>query len=284
MIIVRELPELRQIIADWKKAGLSTAFVPTMGNLHAGHLSLLEKAGQLSDRTIVSIFVNPIQFGKGEDYESYPSTLDEDRLKLEDRGLDLLFTPDLNVLYPDGVDVDTRVYVPELSTILCGKFRPDHFSGVATVVTKLLINVMPDYALFGEKDFQQLMIIRRLVSDLCIPVEIIGMPIIREKDGLAMSSRNSYLNEKERAVAPLIYRSLQNAAEVLKKGDASHEAIEKQGFEELEKAGFRPEYFSIRRTEDLGEPQGGEEELSILVAAWLGSARLIDNVRVTLDH
>lgn len=284
METVSDLPALRRVIANWKKQGKTIAFVPTMGNLHDGHLSLLQRACELGDRTVVSIFVNPIQFGKGEDYESYPSTIGSDHDKLQSSGLDLLFTPDLAELYPGGFDVDTRINVPELSTILCGRFRPDHFSGVATVVTKLLINVMPDYALFGEKDYQQLMIIRRLVSDLCIPTEIIGMPIIRDTDGLAMSSRNTYLSREQHALAPVIYQTLLAAAEQLKKGDDDYETIERQGLMALEKAGLRPEYFSIRCSDDLRVPRAADQRLSILVAAWLGPARLIDNIRLNLDE
>jgi pantoate--beta-alanine ligase len=280
MKIVNDLSELRKAMINWKKQGQSIALVPTMGNLHNGHLSLLEKAKELCEKTVVSIFVNPIQFGKGEDYESYPSTIDMDRSKLEDSRVDLLFTPDLGELYPGGVGVDTRVNIPVLSNILCGQFRPDHFSGVATVVSKLLINVTPDLALFGEKDFQQLMIIRRMVSDLCIPTEIIGMPIIREEDGLAMSSRNAYLSEKQRGLAPLIYQSLQLAAEKLQHKTSNIASIEKEGYLALEQAGLRPEYFSVRSTQNLTVPNGDEDELIILVAAWLGPARLIDNIKV----
>jgi pantoate--beta-alanine ligase len=280
MQTVVDLPGLRRVIAGWQKSGLSIAFVPTMGNLHDGHLSLLAKARATADRTVVSIFVNPIQFGKGEDYENYPSTLDADKAKLHSHGLDLLFTPDLHELYPGGVGIDTRVNVPGLSNILCGRFRPDHFSGVATVVTKLLINVAPDYALFGEKDYQQLLVIRRLVSDLCIPGEIIGMPIVRETDGLAMSSRNAYLDREQRRLAPLIYRTLQAAAAQLEAGDADISGIEAAGMAALTEGGLRPEYFSVRRTADLGEPAADDHELSILTAAWLGTARLIDNVKV----
>jgi pantoate--beta-alanine ligase len=254
-----------------------------MGNVHDGHLSLLQRATDLSDKTVVSIFVNPIQFGRGEDYEKYPSTLSEDMKKLESLELDLLFTPDLTELYPGGVDADTRVNVPVLSSILCGRSRPTHFSGVATVVTKLLINVMPDYALFGEKDYQQLLIIRRLVSDLCIPTEIIGMPVIRNEDGLAMSSRNAYLSAEERKLAPLIYQTLTSAAKELQNNRDEYETIEREGIKILENAGFKPEYFSIRCSSDLSEPGPDDRELSILVAAWLGSARLIDNIKVVLD-
>lgn len=282
MKTVFDLPSLRREIIDWKQQGLRIAFVPTMGNLHEGHLSLLERAGQLGDRTIVSIFVNPIQFGRGEDYENYPSTLDADREKLESSKLDLLFTPDLKELYPGGMDIDTRVNVPGLSTILCGKFRPDHFSGVATVVTKLLINVTPDVALFGEKDYQQLLIIRRLVSDLCIPTTIVGMPIIREADGLAMSSRNAYLTPAQRQMAPVIYQTLQAAADSLLRSSASIAGVEESSIRALEAGGLRPEYFSVRRSSNLAVAGPGDRDLSILVAAWLGSARLIDNIQITL--
>ncbi len=282
MKTVFDLPGLRQEIADWKRQGLRIAFVPTMGNLHDGHLSLLERARQISDRTVVSIFVNPIQFGKGEDYEKYPSTLEADRQKLEAGHLDLLFTPNLKELYPGGFDVDTRVTVPGLSGILCGQFRPGHFSGVATVVTKLLINVAPDSALFGEKDYQQLLVIQRLATDLCIPTTIIGMPIVREMDGLAMSSRNGYLTPEQRHIAPVIYRTLQLAADKLQNQHAKISTIETEGMQTLEAAGLRPEYFSVRRSSDLTEPTSTDRELSILVAAWLGTARLIYNVKLVL--
>lgn len=284
MKTVFDLPGLRREIADWKRQGLRIAFVPTMGNLHDGHLSLLERARQMSDRTVVSIFVNPIQFGRGEDYEKYPSTLEADRQKLEAGGLDLLFTPNLKELYPGGFDVDTRVTVPGLSGILCGQFRPGHFSGVATVVTKLLINVAPDVALFGEKDYQQLLVIQQLATDLCIPTTIIGMPIVRESDGLAMSSRNGYLSQEQRRIAPVIYRTLQKAADDLMNRRKNIAAVEHDGMQALEQAGLRPEYFSVRRSSDLGEPAPDEGQLSILTAAWLGPARLIDNVKLVLKQ
>ena len=283
METVFDLAGLHRVVTAWKSEGATIAFVPTMGNLHRGHYSLLERASELADKTIVSIFVNPIQFGKGEDYESYPSTLEGDSAGLAEKDLDLLFAPDLKQLYPGGVDTDTRVVVPELSHILCGRFRPEHFSGVATVVTKLLINTQPDFALFGEKDYQQLLVIRRAVSDLCMPIEIVGMPIIREDDGLAMSSRNAYLSMTERNLAPLIYKTLQAASQRLRHAPDQIPAIEAEGMHALEAAGFRPEYFSVRRSEDLGEPSAEDLRLSILAAAWLGSARLIDNVKVLVD-
>lgn len=283
MQIVFDLANLRREIAAIKLRGETIAFVPTMGNLHGGHLSLLDRARRLADRSVTSIFVNPIQFGTGEDYLRYPSTLKQDAALLRERGLDLLFAPDLGQLYPDGTDRDTRVTVPELSNVLCGQFRPGHFSGVATVVTKLLINVQPDVALFGEKDYQQLLVIKRMVRDMCLPVEIIGMPIVREPDGLAMSSRNAYLSAEDRAKAPMIYRSLQAAAERLRRAQGTHAEIETEGMQALERAGLRPEYFSVRRTADLGEPGPEDTRLSILTAAWLGPARLIDNIKVMLD-
>ena len=282
METVSNLHGLRTVIGRWKREGHNIALVPTMGNLHDGHISLLNHAREHADRTVVSIFVNPIQFGKGEDYEKYPSTLAEDKNKLEKYGLDLLFTPDLESLYPGGTDTDTRINVPELSNILCGEFRPGHFSGVATVVAKLLNNAQPDVALFGEKDYQQLLVIKRLTRDLCLPVEIVGLPIVRESDGLAMSSRNAYLAPDERRRAPEIYRTLKAAAAALRKGGKSLEEIEKSAMGRLEQAGFKPEYVSVRRTEDLKLPGAQDTRLSILIAAWLGPARLIDNIKVRL--
>ena len=275
-----DLKSLRERVRGWKSEGLTIGLVPTMGNLHAGHISLLERARAMADRTVASIFVNPIQFGKGEDYERYPSTLAEDQEKLGAAGLDLLFAPDLAELYPGGIEEDTRITVPQLSDILCGEFRPGHFSGVATVVAKLLINVQPDYALFGEKDFQQLLVIRRMAHDLLIPGDIIGMPIVREPDGLAMSSRNSYLDASQRVTAAVIYRTLSTAAQRVAGGDAPFDTIEVEATEALSAAGMRPEYFSVRRRADLAVPEADDRELVILTAAWLGGARLIDNIQV----
>ncbi len=282
MITNSDLKTLRQTLRDWRREGLSIALVPTMGNLHDGHISLLARAREIADRSVVSIFVNPIQFGRGEDYERYPSTLDADRAKLAAAGLDLLFAPNLAELYPGGIEEDTRVTVPALSDILCGEFRPGHFSGVATVVSKLLINTQPDYALFGEKDYQQVMVIRRMVRDLLFPVEIIGMPIIREADGLAMSSRNSYLKPEERRVAAGIYASLTRAAEELRAQAQAIVTLESRVTAELKTLGMRPEYISVRNATDLSLPKAGDQDLIILAAAWLGGARLIDNIRVML--
>lgn len=279
---VYSVEDLRAQVATWRRAGESISFLPTMGNLHDGHISLLLKARELAIRSVVSIFVNPIQFGRGEDYAKYPSTLDADKAKLEAAGLDLLFAPNLDALYPGGIEEDTRVTVPGLSSILCGQFRPEHFSGVATVVAKLLMNVQPDIALFGEKDYQQVLVIKQMVHDLLIPVTILGQPIVREADGLAMSSRNAYLSQAERALAPLIHQTMQVARGKVLAQKASTIAIETAGMAELAAAGFRPEYFSLRRASDLGAPQPGDTCLQLLVAAWLGPARLIDNLRIEL--
>lgn len=282
MKTVFSVEDLRAQIGAWRRDGKTVAFVPTMGNLHEGHISLLKTARTRADHTVVSIFVNPIQFGRGEDYASYPSTLEADQQKLSAAGLDLLFAPNLDQLYPGGIEEDTRVTVPGLSTILCGQYRPGHFSGVATVVTKLFTNVQPDVALFGEKDYQQVLVIKRMVHDLLMPTEVVGLPIVREADGLAMSSRNAYLNADERGRAPLINRLLQQAADKLRAQGASLIAIETAAMAELAAAGFRPEYFSVRRAADLEAPKAGDSSLQILAAAWLGAARLIDNIRVEM--
>lgn len=279
-----DLTSLRDNVQQWKSAGRSIALVPTMGNLHDGHISLISRAREVAERTVVSIFVNPIQFGQGEDYDNYPSTLDEDQRKLERAGLDLIFAPNLQELYPAGIEKDTRVTVPALSDILCGEFRPGHFAGVATVVIKLLTNVQPDFALFGQKDYQQVQVIRRMVRDLLIPTEIIAMPIIREADGLAMSSRNSYLNAEQRKIAAIIFQTLNDASARLRTQSSQLTEIERDGNTALVQAGMQPEYFSIRRQDDLAPAVAGDQKLIILVATWLGSARLIDNVQVELDQ
>lgn len=280
METVSTAAEVRACVAKWRMQGCTVGFVPTMGNLHDGHISLLARARATCDRTVVSIFVNPIQFGRGEDYERYPSTLDADGERLRAAGLDLLFTPNLAELYPGGTDRDTRITVPLLENILCGAFRPGHFSGVATVVAKLFITVQPERAYFGEKDYQQVLVVQRMVKDLCMPVAIVAMPIVREPDGLAMSSRNVYLSADQRRLAPVVYATLQQAAEHLAADRISHERIEADGMQLLTEAGLRPEYFSVRRAADLAPPDAADQELIILCAAWLGATRLIDNIRV----
>ena len=278
-----DVQSLRAQSKAWQLSGLTVAIVPTMGNLHSGHLSLLGRAQDLADRTIVSIFVNPIQFGVGEDYDSYPSTIKEDLQKLEIAGVDTVFMPDLKELYPGGTEVDTRITVPEISDILCGEYRKGHFSGVATVVAKLLINSTPDYALFGEKDFQQVLVIRRMVVDMLLPVQIVSMPTCRETDGLAISSRNRYLSRQERGKSSAIYSALQSAVERLRNGAFTVEEIEQEGVISLTEMGMKVEYFSIRRQKDLLPVNSSDRNIVVLTAVWLGSARLIDNLKVTLD-
>lgn len=276
---IDHLSELRARIADWRRAGETIAFVPTMGNLHAGHLTLATEARRHARRLVVSIFVNPLQFGPQEDLAAYPRTLARDESLLVDGGCDLLFAPDPGTMYPRGQEAQTRVEVPGLSDILCGSSRPGHFRGVATVVCKLFHMVQPDLALFGEKDYQQLLVIRRLVEDLAIPIEIVGVPTVREADGLAMSSRNGYLSADERARAPALYQTLRAAADALTAGQAVA-AVEHQAAQALAAKGLRPDYVSVRRSQDLAEPGDQDPELVVLAAAYLGRARLIDNLRV----
>jgi len=280
MKTVETIRDLRRQMAAWRAAGESAALVPTMGNLHGGHLELVREARRRADRVVVSIFVNPLQFGAGEDFEAYPRTLRQDAERLEHARADLLFAPSSEELYPQRREAQTRVEVPGLSGILCGASRPGHFAGVATVVCKLFNLVQPDLALFGEKDFQQLLVIRRMTEDLCIPVEIVGVATVREPDGLARSSRNGYLTPEERCRAPALYRILRETAAAVENGDRDYPALEAGAAEKLTSAGFEPDYVSIRRAADLAAPKRHERDLVILAAARLGRARLIDNLRV----
>ncbi len=263
-------------------SGESIAFVPTMGNLHRGHLRLVEQARQHGQRIVVSIFVNPMQFNDQDDYAAYPTTLTQDCEKLVEAGVDALFLPSVAVIYPDGYQKNSQVVVPGLSDILCGAYRPGHFTGVATVVAKLFNIILPNVALFGEKDFQQLMVIRRMVGELCFPVEIVGVPTERERDGLAMSSRNGYLNADERQRAALLYRLLKEARSQLLAGNVKIASVEAQATRALEAGGFRPEYFSVRNAGDLSAATAKTQDLVIVAAAWLGKARLIDNICLNL--
>ncbi len=280
MDTVTTIAEVRERVRAWRAAGQRIAFVPTMGNLHAGHMSLIEAARQHGDRFIASIFVNPMQFGPNEDYAHYPRTPRDDERMLAAAGCDLMFMPDVLEIYPNGPENAARVEVPLLSQILDGEFRPGHFQGVATVVTKLLNIVEPDAAVFGEKDFQQLTVIRRMVADLCMPMTIIGADTVRESDGLAMSSRNQYLTPAERQVAPVLHRQLQQARGRLLAGALDRD-VETEGLAALNAAGFRPDYFAVRDARDLQPAAAASRELVVLVAARLGKARLIDNLRVT---
>jgi pantoate--beta-alanine ligase len=281
METVTTIAAVRERVRNWRRAGLRVAFVPTMGNLHPGHVSLIEAARRYGDRFVASIFVNPMQFGPNEDFAHYPRTPAQDERMLAEAGCDLMFMPDVAEVYPNGSERATRVEVPGLSRVLCGEFRPGHFEGVSTVVAKLFHIVEPDVAVFGEKDFQQLTIIRRMVQDLCIPVQILAAPTVRDADGLAMSSRNQYLTPEERKIAPRIHETLQAAAKRLRAGDNEFASIERSGIQALESAGFRPDYFSVRQAQDLSAPQPDCTHLVVLTAARLGKARLIDNVQVT---
>jgi pantoate--beta-alanine ligase len=279
MQTITRIADMRALVRDWRFAREGIAFVPTMGNLHAGHASLIGAAHLHGRRVVASVFVNPLQFGPNEDYAAYPRTPDEDAALLESQGVDVLFLPTVEEMYPQGVAGSTIVDVPELSGILCGAVRPGHFQGVATVVVKLLNLVQPDVGIFGEKDYQQLTIIRRSIEDLCLPVRIVGAPTVRADDGLALSSRNRYLNPQERAIAPRVYRALDRARCRLESGDNDVAGIEREGLAALVTAGFRPDYFEVRMAGTLAKPHGQNVDVVVLTAARLGRARLIDNVQ-----
>jgi pantoate--beta-alanine ligase len=270
---------VRAQLRAWRKIGLRIGFVPTMGNLHAGHLSLLAAARYRADRVIASVFVNPIQFGPNEDFARYPRTPEEDARVLTEAHCDLLFAPSVLEIYPDGGSQATLVSVRGLSEILCGQVRPGHFDGVATVVAKLFGIVAPDVAIFGEKDYQQFLLIRRMTLDLALPVEVLAAPTVRASDGLALSSRNRYLSPEERARAPAIYQSLRAAVAAIDAGGRDYADIELEGREALVAAGMRPDYFSIRNAADLAEPVPAAPDLIVLAAARLGRSRLIYNLR-----
>src|SRR3984893_16695406 len=251
MDIVTKIAAVREHIRRWRSEGRRVAFVPTMGNLHPGHVSLIEAARRHGDRFVASIFVNPMQFGPNEDFAHYPRTPTQDERMLAEAGCNLMFMPDVAEIYPNGSERATRGDVPGLSRILDGEVRPGHFEGVSTIVATLFHIVEPDVAVFGEKDFQQLTVIRRMVADLCMPVEIVGAPTVRDADGLAMSSRNQYLTSTERPVAPRIYETLQAAAKRLSGGDSDFTSMERAGCQMLEGAGFKPDYFAVRQAIDL---------------------------------
>lgn len=283
MRTIRDIRALRSALNKARRGGRRVGFVPTMGNLHEGHLELVRRCRAMSDVVVVSIFVNPLQFGPGEDLDSYPRTLAADREKLFAEGVHYLFTPDAEALYPEGLERQSRVVVPELSTTLCGQSRPGHFDGVTTVVCKLFNIVEPQVAVFGEKDFQQLSIIRRMVSDLCMPVEVVGVATVRDRDGLALSSRNGYLDRAQRAVAPQLHQSLLACRDALACGFDNYAELEAHARLQLRNAGFEPDYFSIRDAATLGPVTAETEEVGIFAAARLGGTRLIDNVRLTLN-
>lgn len=282
MDVCTQVDELRRSIRAWRKQEMRVALVPTMGNLHTGHLALVRRARVIADRVVVSIFVNPMQFGPDEDYESYPSSMDRDKAVLIDEDTDLLFVPTVQAMYPHGSGNTTVVAVPGLNSLLEGEHRPTHMDGVSTVVAKLFGMVQPDVAVFGEKDYQQLLLIQRMVHDLWLSIEIAAVETVREIDGLAMSSRNSYLQPQERKVAPELYRLLCRVKTRVESGETGFAGIEAAAMEELAVAGFRPDYVSIRRATDLGEPGREDTRLRALAAAWLGTARLIDNIAISI--
>jgi pantoate--beta-alanine ligase len=272
---------LRQAVAAHKRAGRRIVFVPTMGNLHDGHIRLVEQARSHGDVVVCSIFVNPLQFGPTEDLDAYPRTLAADIAKLEAARCDLLFTPSVSAMYPHGLATQTLVSVPGISRRHCGASRPGHFDGVATIVNKLFNLVQPDAALFGLKDYQQLQVIRHMVADLCMPIAITGVPTQREPSGLALSSRNGYLSAEEKARAPVLYQSLLEASEALRRSD-SIASVEAQAARTLASAGFVLDYFNICHAETLEPALEQNRNLVILAAAWMGKTRLIDNLQLEL--
>jgi pantoate--beta-alanine ligase len=272
---------LREHIQTQRAQERRIAFVPTMGNLHAGHLQLVRHARSIADYVVVSIFVNPMQFGPNEDYATYPRTLDADQSALQDAAVDLLFVPDVREIYGRDTGEVTRVEVPGFEGDLCGRFRPGFFTGIATVVTGLFNRVQPDLAVFGEKDYQQLVMIRRMVRDLCMPIEVHGVEIVREADGLAMSSRNVYLDAAERATAVRIYQVLNAVKKELEEGSRDFAVLEQGAMNSLSAAGFKPDYVSIRQRADLQVPTPEASELIVLAAATLGATRLIDNIVIS---
>ena len=282
MLEVSTSESLREQLVDWRHSGEHIALVPTMGNLHDGHLGLVSLAREHAERVVVSIFVNPTQFGEGDDFDRYPRTLERDRRRLKKVKADLLFVPDVETMYPFGIDSATSVTVPVITAEFCGVFRPGHFDGVTSVVSRLFSIVQPDVAIFGQKDFQQQLVIRRLVDDLQLPIQIVSGATQREADGLALSSRNRYLSDEQRAIAPTLYSVLQGIGNDLQAGKRNYEELEQQAMDALRDAGFDPEYVGIRRAENLEPPDRDNDEIVILAAARLGIARLIDNIIVAI--
>ncbi len=282
MIVVHTKKELDEQLAEWRQHDDHIALVPTMGNLHAGHISLVELAREHAERVVVSIFVNPTQFGEGEDFDEYPRTLERDTRRLKTSAADLIFAPSVETMYPFGLQDATTVSVPRLSENFCGASRPGHFDGVTSVVARLFGLVRPDAAIFGQKDYQQQLVIRHMSRDLNLPVTIITGETVREEDGLAMSSRNQYLTDDERASAPVLFQVLSAVGSELQNGRRNFAELEAESIAKLGDAGFAVDYFSIRRAQNLEIPDRDCDELVVLAAAQLGNARLIDNTVVTV--
>lgn len=281
MRTVHSLKELRAILRGYRQQEKTIGLVPTMGNLHEGHISLVRKAAEAADIVITSIFVNPMQFGANEDLDTYPQTLIGDQEKLDAAGNTLVFAPSAEEVYPDGLARHTRIVVPEVSEGHCGASRPGHFEGVATVVSVLFNMIQPDFAVFGEKDFQQLAVIRKMTQDLMIPVEVIGASTVRDDDGLAKSSRNGYLSDEERKLAPVIYQILQTTAAKIADGRDDLQVLAQEAGDRLRDAGLRLDYFNIANSQTLKPATPEDSDITLLVAAFLGTTRLIDNISVT---
>ena len=275
--------QLQSALRNFRHKGQSIAFVPTMGNLHEGHMDLVRKARCLCDVVVVSIFVNPLQFGPNEDLDAYPRTMAADKEKLFSEGVQVLYAPNAEEVYPEGMAAQTQVHVPALGDTLCGSSRPGHFDGVTTVVSKLFNIVQPDVAVFGEKDFQQLSIVRKMVKDLCMPIEIVGIRTTRDEDGLAKSSRNGFLSNEQRLIAPALHQTLNSCREAIACGFDNFLQLESHARMKLLQAGFEPDYFAIRDARTLQTVTEDTEEIAILAAARLGPTRLIDNVRLALN-
>lgn len=282
MKTVETIEALRTLTRTWRQQGKTVGFVPTMGNLHNGHLTLVDEARRACDIVVASIFVNPMQFGENEDLATYPRTLPEDKQHLAEHGTDVLFLPSVEEMYPRGLSQQTFVEVPGISDVVCGASRPGHFRGVATVVCKLFNMVSPDHAFFGEKDYQQLKVIKTMATDLSMDVTIHGVPTQRASSGLALSSRNGYLNEDERALAPQLYAAMRALAEQIVAGDRDFVALTARYRQVLNDAGFHTDYITVLRADTLTPPGDNDTSLVILVAAYLGNTRLIDNMEVTL--
>lgn len=278
MITSAHIDDIRTQVRAWRAKGETVAFVPTMGNLHPGHITLVKEAAKKCDHVVASIFVNPMQFGQNEDLDAYPRTLEADSQALTAAGAELLFTPTPAIIYPKGLAQQTYVEVPGISDVLCGASRPGHFRGVATIVCKLFNIVQPDVAFFGNKDYQQLLVIRTMVEDLSLPIEIIGIDTIREASGLAMSSRNGYLTVEEKAAAPALKKAIDAMAQGIKQG-ISIEQVTEEAKASLIAAGFTPDYLEVRHADTLAKAETQDKALVILAAAYLGKARLIDNLR-----
>jgi len=280
--VITSREELRELHNTWRHHDEHVAIVPTMGNLHEGHLSLVELAAEHAERVVVTVFVNPTQFGDGEDFEDYPRTLERDTRRLKTLQADVVFAPSVDTVYPFGIDNATTVSVPGLTQNFCGASRPGHFDGVTTVVARLFALVQPDVAVFGQKDYQQQLVIRQMTTDLNLPIRIITAPTVREPDGLAKSSRNQYLSSDEREIAPQLHVAIQHIGQELQNGKRNFEELESNAVDTLQTGGFTPDYVAIRRAQNLEVPDRDCDEIVILAAAQLGKARLIDNIVVTI--